>query len=280
MISFDQTTGIQTVNLNSEGFGGSGGRSSYIEGPWFYRRGDIYYLSYPGARFVNGGFHEALVYSTSSTPTGPWKYQGLIMTGDTPGSAFTNQDGIFDFKGHSYIFYHNQDLPGGSGYDRSVCLEEFKYNADGTIPAIPPTKEGPAPLGHLDPFQETKAATFAWESGIHTTEITEKSGVYVTDIADGSYIKVKSVDFGKKGAKSFEAKVASGAAGGTIEIHLDSQSGELAGSISVPNTGDGEQWKTEKAKITGVKDVHDIYFVFKGNPGDKLFNFSSWKFSK
>ena len=51
---------------------------------------------------------------------------------------------IIDFNGKSYIFYHNDKLPTGGEFRRSVAVEEFQYNADGTIPFIKQTKEGPA----------------------------------------------------------------------------------------------------------------------------------------
>jgi arabinoxylan arabinofuranohydrolase len=56
------------------------------------------------------------------------------------GASFTNHTGIIDFNGHSYFFYHNGALKSGGsvpsngdGYHRSVCLEEFTYNADGSF---------------------------------------------------------------------------------------------------------------------------------------------------
>jgi hypothetical protein len=56
----------------------------------------------------------------------------------------TIHQAIADFNGKSYIFYHNAELPEGDEFRRSVAVEEFKYNADGTIPFIPQTTEGPA----------------------------------------------------------------------------------------------------------------------------------------
>ena len=53
------------------------------------------------------------------------------------GGTYTNHPGIVDFKGHSYLFYHTQDLPGGSLFHRWVCVTEFTYNEDGTISVIP-----------------------------------------------------------------------------------------------------------------------------------------------
>lgn len=58
------------------------------------------------------------------------------------GNSFTNHAGIVDFKGNSYFFYHNGALPGGGGFTRSVAVEKFSYNPDGTIPTINMTSAG------------------------------------------------------------------------------------------------------------------------------------------
>lgn len=52
------------------------------------------------------------------------------------GPCFTNHPGICDYKGHSYLFYHTDELPGGSLFHRSVCVAEFTYNEDGTIDTV------------------------------------------------------------------------------------------------------------------------------------------------
>lgn len=81
----------------------------------------------------------------------------------------------------------------------------------------------------------------------------------------------------KKGAKSFEAVVASASSGGQIEIRLDDKEGTLIGTCSIDNTGGSESWKTFQAKTDKVKGVHDVYFIFKGGE-DELFNFDCWRF--
>jgi hypothetical protein len=48
-----------------------------------------------------------------------------------------------DFNGKSYIFYHNDVLPGGGDYRRSVALEQFEYGKDGAIPLVRQTATGP-----------------------------------------------------------------------------------------------------------------------------------------
>jgi arabinoxylan arabinofuranohydrolase len=267
---------IVTVPLTKEGFSirykdADKRPSSYEEGPWFYKRKGLYYLLYPA-----GGVPEHLAYSTSTNATGPWKYRDTIMTIIKKGGAFTNHPGLIDYKGKTYLFYHNGALPGGGGFTRSVCVDEFKYNADGTIPRIEPTMAGVNPVSHLNPYKWVEAETIAWEQGVETTK-DKLAGVYVTDINNGDYIKVRSVDFGK-GATTFEANIAS-ASGGKIEIHLDSPGGNLIGTCDVKNTGGLLSWETSSCKVNKTKGIHDVYFVFKGGEGD-LFNFNRWKFNR
>jgi len=110
-------------------------------------------------------------------------------------------------------------------FHRSVCIEEFTYGADGSIPQQMMSTEGPTAVDTLNPYERTEAETMAWESGVET-EVCSEGGMNVSFIENGDSIKVKEVDFGA-GAISFEASVASETNGGSIELHLDSPSGEL-----------------------------------------------------
>jgi arabinoxylan arabinofuranohydrolase len=237
----------------------------YVEGPWFYKRNKKYYLMYAGMT----DHTECLSYSTSSSPTGPWKYQGKIMT-DQPTNSFTNHGGIIDFRGKSYLFYHTGLLPGAGSY------------ADGTIPKITMTKEGVSPVGTLNPYRRNEAETMAWSEKCSTSE-NKKNGVFVSDIRVGGYIKVRAVDFGK-GASEFSASLAAGLDGGILEVRLDKLDGQKIAEIEVPRTGGWEEFKTLTSKITeSVSGVHDVYFAFKGKnitAGRKLFNFDHWSFQK
>ena len=219
------------VSLTTAGFGtrkDTARATSYEEGPWFYKRDGRYYLVYPA-----NGIPEQISYSTSTGPTGPWTFRGVIMPAG--GASFTNHPGIIDFNGSSYFFYHNGALPGGGGYKRSVAVERFTYNADGTIPTIAMGTAGPPSNGNLNPYVTTEAETIAWESGIET-EVCSEGGMDVTSINNGDYIKVKGVSFGT-GAISFDARVASASSGGSIELRLDSQTGTLVGTCAVTGTG-------------------------------------------
>ena len=275
MTSYDQKVGVVKVPLTKESFGvrlkNEKRLTEYEEGPWLYKRKGLYYLLYPA-----GGVPEHLAYSTSNSPAGPWMYRDTVMSIIKKGGAFTNHPGLIDYKGNSYLFYHNGALPGGGGFTRSVCVDQIQFNADGTIPRIMRTREGVSSVAHLNPYAWVEAETIAWEQGIETNS-EDGTGVYVTDINNGDYIKVRSVDFGK-GAKRFQANVASAAYGGSIEIHLDSLNGSLIGTCIVKSTGGLRQWTDQSWIVKKVKEVHDVYFIFKGGEG-ALFNFNRWKFT-
>ena len=246
----------------------------YIEGPWLAKRNKNYYLLYSA-----GGVPEHIAYSMSRKPQGPWIYKGIIMPQENETNSFTNHCGIIDFKGHSYFFYHTGNLPGGGGFDRSIAVEEFKYNKDGTIPAILPTREGVKPTGTLNPFQKTEASTIAWEKGL-TTEQSLRTGVYVTDIQNGDWMKVREVNFSSQPQK-ISISAASASQGGTIELHADSINGKMIATINIPSTGGWENFCNFSANtLIPVTGVHDLFFVFHGQKGRKLMNFSWWEMEK
>lgn len=246
-------------------------KDSYVEGPWLTKRNGVYQLLYAA-----GGVPEHISYSTAPSPTGPWKYAGEIMPLCNTNS-FTNHCGVADYKGHSYFFYHTGKLPNGGGFGRSVAVEEFTYNADGSFPTIMPTDEGVKPVGQFDPYRKVEAETMAFSKGIKT-EQNEKIGVYVSDIHNGDYIKLQNVAFGKRIPRTFTARVASGLRGGAIEIRIDSVGGKLLGRLEIPGTGGWEEWQTLTTDLTAIAEGnHDLYFVFTGRKGPKLFNFDWWE---
>lgn len=101
---------------------------------------------------------------------------------------------------------------------------------------------------------------------------------YITSIHNGDWLKVRSVDFGEKGATNFSACVAGLMQGGSIELRIDALGGSVIGTLDVSPTGGSEQWKVQTTQVNAVKGVHDLYLLFKG--GDKeLFNVDYWTFN-
>lgn len=240
----------------------------YEEGPWLYKRDGLYYLF-----FAAGPLPEPLGYSTGPSPIGPWKYGGLVMD---PQSAFTNHPGVVDFKGKSYLFYHDAGLPGGGGFHRSVCVDELKFNDDGSVDKVEPTKEGPAPVATLNPYERVEAETIAWTGGVEFKTIGDK-GIAITDIDSGDFIKVRNVDFGDRKPSKFTAIVAAEKAGGVIEVRLDSMDAAPIAEVKVGATGGQESWKPLSSAVKPVRGIHDIFFTFKAS-GAAKFDFDCWKF--
>ncbi|QJD94339.1 family 43 glycosylhydrolase [Duganella dendranthematis] len=112
------------------------GVERFTEASYLHKHNGTYYLSY------SREFPEETAYMTGPSATGPWTYRGVIMSKNV--KVKTIHQAIVEFNGKNYIIYHNAKLPGGGEYRRSVAVEEFAYNADGTIPFIKQTKEGPA----------------------------------------------------------------------------------------------------------------------------------------
>jgi hypothetical protein len=275
MISYDTSVGDHGIFRGPMTVAAFGKRAdtkrdtAYEEGPWIYQREGRYYLFYAG-----GPVPEHLAYATGPSPAGPWTYGGVIMP--TQGESFTNHPGVVDYKGHTYLFYHNGALPGGSGFTRSVCVDELRFNSDGSISPFDMTKEGPAPIATLDPRQRTEAETIAWESGIET-EPSSSGGMAVCDIDTGDSIQVRHVDFGVHSPQVFRASVAAEKAGGSIEVRLDAVTGPLVATLRIDATGGAQAWKPLTTSASGATGVHDVFFVFGAANGAR-FTFDWWQF--
>ncbi len=202
----------------------------YSEAPWVYKRQGLYYLVYAG------DFPQKVRYATSASPRGPWRYAGTLLgpnlrpdgsRGDY--GCDTSHPGIVDFKGQSYLFYHNSALPTGGQTRRSVCVERIHYAADGTILPASISSTGPAGgalhlVYSLDPSQAlaysgfeitaanltVNAATSRWEllsglaeaskAGLVSLQSVGHPGYYLT-VADDRALLAKNdgtTDFARR----------------------------------------------------------------------------------
>lgn len=277
MISYEGE--ITQVPNTIEAFGKREGKedprrpTTYEEGPWLYKRNDLYYLF-----FAAGPIPEHIGYSTSKSPTGPWKYQGVVMP--RQGGAFTNHPGIIDFKGKTYFFYHNGALPGGGGFTRSVSVEEAKFKKDGSIVQMNMTEGIKEGAKALNPYVMTEAETIAWSEGVKSME-NDMVGVFITAMRNEAYTKVKDVDFREKSPSKFTARLGTIHNGNVfMEIRLDAVDGRLLGTVEVPLTGGNDRWAVVSSEIDKVTGVHDLYFVFKGKAPSNILFFDYWMFSE
>ena len=250
----------------------SGFNGKYTEGPWIHKRGNKYYMIYAA-----GGIPESIDYSWSDSPTGPWTYKGVIMPSNEPGAAFTVHSGIVDFKGRSFFFYHNQKNVRGGGYSRSTAIEEFTWNADGTIPTIRATNNGVVkPIKNLDPFVRVEAETKAWVGGMTVNTSggytiiehvgAEYGNVFLTKMNSGFYTKVRYVDMGDGADRII---VCTRGNGGKLELHAGSENGALLASMNIPSSS---AWEEHTFDVTDAAGVDDLFFVVKQGG----FDFDYW----
>jgi hypothetical protein len=264
------------ISYSGEVMKAEGKPKNYQEGPWIYKRNGHYYLAYASTCCPEG-----IGYAMSTNFSGPWEFKGNIMDGDKLSSG--NHPGIIDFKGKSYVFGFNYklnwEMTDVHRERRSVCVAEMTYNPDGTIPKLPWwNDEGVSQVGYLNPFEQVEAATICYEKGIKTNPRGgDQRGVYATATENAAYIKIKGVDFGKRSATNFVARVAAQAEGSTVTLRLDSEVGNAIGTLKIKPTGGVDKWETQSCKITGARGVHDLYLKFFGTTAP-LVNIDWWKF--
>ena len=129
-------------STNGDVFYRGKGMNMYTEAPWLYRRqnadgtyyGD-YYLIYAYR------WREQMAYSTcTDLLKGDWKFGDVIF--ECNATSNTNHSGIFDFKGKTYMIYHNGALPEGNGYRRSPNICEVHFDSSGKIMKMEETTAG------------------------------------------------------------------------------------------------------------------------------------------
>ncbi len=254
---------------------------NYQEGPWFYKRNGIYYLG-----FASTCCPEGMGYAMSTSPTGPWTSKGYIMRPTHRDRG--NHPGIVEYKGNTYIFGQNYDLMHLDTFThherRSVSAAKMTYLADGTIQEVPYwlDAEPLQQLQWLDPYRRVEAETMNWGYGLKSAKMgikntgvvsdmpasTGRRNMYVYDIDNGEHIRLRGVDFGD-GAREFSiCAAATGTC--TVTLRLDSQSGPLAGSVDITDTGSADNYKsfTTKLDTNVASGVHDLFIGFSNVEGD------------
>ncbi|WP_245805784.1 family 43 glycosylhydrolase [Bacillus alkalicellulosilyticus] len=278
------------------------GRAEAIDAPFMFEASEMhkykdkYYFSYStnfssASRSQDMPGSGEIAYMISDNPMGPFTYVGTVLK--NPYQYFevggNNHHEFFEFKGQWYVAYHAQtvakELNVVQGY-RSPHLNKIEYFNNGNMKEVKLDMEGVPPVATLNPYERTEAETIAWNAGISTEvsnapgSILEQVNLHVTDIENGDWVAVSQVDFGEKGAKTFQANVAS-TVGGTIELRVDSPVGEVIGTLDIEPTGGVQQWKVLETSVSNVKGIRNIFFMFSGEEGDtNLFNFDYWMFTE
>ena len=253
--------------------------SEFFEASLMHKYNGTYYYSYAD-NYEDSTPSSLIVYHTAPSPTGPFTYQGVAVYQPPVNYGNNNHHTFFTFQGQWYCVYHNRyqaTIDGVSTTEhRNICLDRLYYNPDGTIQPLIHTQDGLPQLKYLNPFVRVEGETLAQQSGIRT-QVCSEGGMNVTAVDNGDWICLRGVDFGS-GAGSFLARTASTKNGVSIELRLDSLTGTLIGTCSVPKTGGPQTWTTTCCNVSGASGVHDLYLKFVGPAEEDLLNLNWWQF--
>ena len=115
---------------------------NYTEAPFLVKRNGVYYMMYSNGAWYNDTYN--VRYATSSTPTGPWTYRGVILQSNSedkgPGHHAVLKIGNCD---EYYIVYHRYE--NGLGGERKVCIDRMYFNDAGLIDNVNMTNYGVVP---------------------------------------------------------------------------------------------------------------------------------------
>ncbi len=119
----------------------------------------------------------------------------------------------------------------------------------------------------IDPATLVQGSSFNAVSSLETEPTTDVLGGYDVGFASGgSYAEYENVSFGT-GFTNVVGRLASAGSGGTLAFHLDSPTGPVAASVTVPITGGWQTWSNVTAQVTGGTGLHNLYAVFNGGSG-------------
>ena len=270
-----------------------------LEASYIHKHKGNYYFSY-STGWQQGA--PTIDYGMSSNVMGPYTWKGTIL-GDPSMNGRSingnnNHHGIAEFKGHSYVVYHDRRIAKGhngleiipaddgkpnpnEGYHRSVSVDEMFYNDDGTIKTVTVTNEGPKQIENFDPYDWYPALTSSKQKGIRSRSnfvLGKKAEhVLIPLSSKESWIRVSGVDFGTA-ATGFTVEASSAADGNKIEIRTGSATGTLAGTCTLKNTGNKNTYAENKCEVEGLKGiVNQLFLVFKGNQDSTMY-VKAWGF--
>ncbi|WP_282147960.1 family 43 glycosylhydrolase [Algibacter lectus] len=253
----------EPISLKTDTEFGFGEKGRARDHQYFHKYGDTYYLSCAG------------IYRTSKNIEGP--YVNERSTGQPKGHAsFAN------YNGQSYHAWEFTCAPYDNRAYRQVMMTYLHYKDNGDMISDPNFIE-------TGKYYETGVGSYSalWKSieaewffkkseGIQKKE--GQDGFVLKNIQNNDYVNFPSI-IKMDANTTINFEVASKVDNATIEIRLDSPTGELLGTCNIPNTGSWYSYKTVSTPLKNKKKTHNLYFVFKGDKGE-LVHLNAFYFSK
>lgn len=123
--------------------------ANYFEGPFLFKHAGRYYLTYSQGKTVTDTYQ--VHYATGPGPLGPFTEAAnspILTTDHARDIVSPGHHAMFHRDGRAYILYHRHRLPyvPNTAY-RQTCVDEVRFNEDGSIEKISPTHAGVALTG-------------------------------------------------------------------------------------------------------------------------------------
>jgi glucosylceramidase len=230
-------TGLITVNQSS------GAVSYNID---YYTLGHFSKFVLPAGVRVYSSNAPGIVSAAFANPDGT---EALVVYNDSSSSrAFQVTS-----RGRSFVY----TLPALAG-------ATFVWTPSGSARRSPVRRARGVPIYAVSALsQQIQASSYSDMSGLETETTSDIDGGYDLGYStNGSWAEYRNVDFAS-GVSSVSARVASAGSGGTLEFHLDTVNGPLAGTANLPVTGGWQNWTTVMAPISGATGVRNLFVVFR-----------------
>jgi len=244
------------------------GNLEYYESPFLFHAQGKWYFTYvaykedkgPGCD-PKGSYVE---YVTADSIWGPFDGPPKRLLNRAFTGQESTQQGVCSFRGQLYLAYHvaHEEKPPFDDHHRQVAVTRLTVNSDGSLQTIDPaTDAGAGTPGRsvlsLDAFAPRREAAEFHESHGVTAEPGE-SGEYRMRMSDGSWLRFNRMDFAGT-ARAFHAELIQSKSPSTLEIRLDSPTGQRVGTLNTH----GAQSRTDLE--IPVQGLHDVFLVARGD---------------
>jgi len=146
------------------------------------------------------------------------------------------------------------------------------------VPTIPATS--PIQASSYNALSTAALATLATTpTGLQTESCSDTNGGYDLGYSiPGYWAEYANIDFGSAPG-SVQVRVANGSGeAGTLEFHIDSATGPMIATVSIPNTGNWQTWQTVSATVSGASGIHNLFMVFQNGSASGMGNVNWFQF--
>lgn len=244
----------------------------FKEGPFAFRRGDWYYLTFPWVRKEKGT--ETLAYAMSRSPLGPWDFKGVFMA-EHADSCWTNHHSFVEYQGQWYLFYHHNDYSPLADKRRSACIERVTFRKDGTIQEVKPTLRGVGTTKATARMEVDRYSAASEGTAIAALDTLNRfKGWFVTLPHKGSQVRYDDVDYAPLRAGAYAVVQVRAKANTSLMLSAGKkQIARIPVTVITERGGfrrdQSNQWLTLTAPLTALpKGIADITVTCDGEAVD------------